>query len=185
MNVDTLLANPSIHASGLYNLDPGDYAHALATLAEWGDAKAQHNLAAMYLEGVEVPLDYGLALQWHRLSAEQGFAPAQYDLGTLYLEGLGVDPQPEVAASWFRLAARQRDAKACNNLGILYATGEGVERDMIQARAWFLMAVHGGLVDALENLELSAEEMTSEEMARAQALADVWREEGCGMGDGM
>ncbi|MEO5345717.1 MAG: sel1 repeat family protein [Magnetococcus sp. YQC-9] len=174
MDVETLLANPSIYTSSLYNLDEGNYAQTLATLAEWGDAKAQHNLAAMHLEGQEVPLDYALALQWHRLAAEQGYAPAQHDLGTMYLEGLGVEPDPAVAASWFLAAAKQSDHKAENNLGILYATGEGVERDMIQARAWFLMAARGGLIDALENLELSAEEMNPEELTQAETLAEQW-----------
>ncbi|MBF0189586.1 MAG: sel1 repeat family protein [Magnetococcales bacterium] len=176
MNVDTLLSNPSIHMSGLYNLDEGEYAATLSTLAEWGDAKAQHNLAAMYLEGVELPLDYAMALHWHRQSAGQGYAPAQHDLGTMYLEGLGVEPDPVAAAQWFLAAARQGDAKAQNNLGILYATGDGVPREMVQARAWFLLAAHGGLVDALENLQLSAEEMSPEELSRAEALASEWSE---------
>ncbi|MBF0629044.1 MAG: sel1 repeat family protein [Magnetococcales bacterium] len=173
MDVEALLANPSIH-DGLYNLDEGEYANTLATLAEWGDAKAQHNLAAMHLEGLELPLDYDAALHWHRLSAEQGYAPAQHDLGTMYLEGLGVAPDPVIAAQWFLAAARQNDPKAQNNLGILHATGEGMVQDMIQARAWFLLAARNGLVDALENLELSAEEMNPEEQAQAEALAAAW-----------
>ncbi|MBF0213274.1 MAG: sel1 repeat family protein [Magnetococcales bacterium] len=176
MNVDTLLSNPSIHMSGLYNLDEGEYATTLATLAEWGDPKAQHNLAAMYLEGLELPLDYAAAIHWHRQAAEQGFAPAQHDLGTMYLEGLGVTPDPEAAAHWFLAAARQGDAKAQNNLGILHATGEGVPQEMIQARAWFLLAAQNGLMDALENLQLSSEEMTPEELRQAEALASEWSE---------
>ncbi|MBF0615017.1 MAG: sel1 repeat family protein [Magnetococcales bacterium] len=177
MDVNALLANPSIHANGLYNLDEGEYAATLTTLAEWGDAKAQHNLAAMYLEGVELPLDYEAAFQWHFLSAEQGYAPAQHDLGTLYLEGLGVAADPAMAATWFLAAARQNDPKAQNNLGILYATGDGVEQNLIQARAWFLLAARGGEVDALENLLLSAEEMDAESLVQADLLAEEWAAE--------
>ncbi|MBF0440176.1 MAG: sel1 repeat family protein [Magnetococcales bacterium] len=164
----------SIPMSGLYNLDEGDYAATLATLAEWGDAKAQHNLGAMYLEGMELPQDYAMAMQWYSQSANQGYAPAQYDIGTLYLEGLGVDPDPAIAAEWFLAAAKQNDSKAQNNLGILCATGEGVPHDMVQARMWFLLAVQGGLSDAIENLELSSEEMTLEEMDYAKRLAEEW-----------
>lgn len=174
MNAQTDFSHPILPVPGLYDLDEGEYAATLTTLAEWGDAKAQHNLGALYLEGVEVPQDYAAALYWYVQSAQQGYTLAQYDLGILYLEGLGVEPDPAIAAECFLAAANQNDSKAQNNLGILYATGEGVPRDMILARMWFLLAWRNGLTDAVDNLEISGEEMTSEEMAQADKRVKAW-----------
>ncbi|MEO5333123.1 MAG: sel1 repeat family protein [Magnetococcus sp. YQC-5] len=174
MNTQTDLSTLPTFIPGLYDLDEGEYTATLTTLAEWGDAKAQHNLGAMYLEGLELPRDYTAAMEWFLLAAQQGHAQAQHDIGVLYLEGLGVEPDPAMAAKWFLAAANQNDPKAQNNLGILCATGEGVPQDIIQARMWFLLAWRGGLTDAAENLDLSAEEMTTEEMAQAEQLATAW-----------
>ncbi|MBF0179645.1 MAG: sel1 repeat family protein [Magnetococcales bacterium] len=174
MNAEIALSTPPDLMS-VFDIDESEYASTLATLAEWGDAKAQHNLGAMFLEGLEIPRDYAAAMEWYEQAARQGYAPAQYDIGTMFLEGLGVEADPARAAEWFLLAAGQRDPKAQNNLGILCATGEGMPRDMIQARMWFLLAASGGLEDARDNLELSTEEMTPDEIDRAAQLARDWR----------
>ncbi|MBF0296927.1 MAG: sel1 repeat family protein [Magnetococcales bacterium] len=174
MNAEIALSNPP-DLMNVFDIDENEYASTLATLAEWGDAKAQHNLGAMFLEGLELPRDYAAAMEWYEQAARQGYAPAQYDIGTMFLEGLGVEPDPVRAAEWFLLAAHQSDAKAQNNLGILCATGEGMPQNMIQARMWFLLATRGGLDDARDNLELSAEEMTPDEIDRAEQLAREWR----------
>ena len=61
-----------------------DYATALRlwrSLAEQGDAEAQHNLGLMYAEGRGVPQDYAKALKWFRLAAAPDYAHAQHSLG--------------------------------------------------------------------------------------------------------
>lgn len=177
MNSETATQIPPIPSiptqAGLHALDEDDYIATLATLAEWGDSKAQHNLGALYLEGTEVVQNYEEAAKWHTLAAEQGMALAQHDLATLYQEGLGVTEDLEKAAYWFKKAAHQGDAKAQNNLGILYATGQGVEEDLIQACTWFYRAREGGMVDAVDNLEIAAQEMTPEQMAESLRLAET------------
>ncbi len=67
--------------------DRSDYEAALREwrpLAEQGDARAQSNLGAMYLNGQGVEQDYAEAVKWYRLAAEQGHAGAQYNLGQKY-----------------------------------------------------------------------------------------------------
>ena len=162
MNVDNP-HQPVPSEGGLHAFNDDDYLNTLVTLAEWGDPKAQHDLGALFLEGLELEQNYGEALKWHTLAAEQGMPLAQHDLATMYLEGLGVVEDPEKAVHWFTKAAEQGDAKAKNNLGILYATGTGVERDLMAAYIWFSEAALGGMLDALDNREMAMEEMTPEQ----------------------
>lgn len=151
--------------NSLYAFSDDDYYNTLVTLASWGDAKAQHNLGALFLEGLEVEQNYAEALKWHTMAAEQGMALAQHDLATMYLEGLGVAEDPEKAAELFLKAAQQGDAKAQNNLGILFATGQGVAEDLLQAYKWFSLAVSNGMIDALDNREMAMEDMTPAQRA--------------------
>ena len=51
----------------------GDYAAALRLirpLADKGNANAQHNLGALYVEGRGVPQNDAEAMKWYRLAAE-------------------------------------------------------------------------------------------------------------------
>ncbi|MBF0184837.1 MAG: sel1 repeat family protein [Magnetococcales bacterium] len=156
---------------GMHAFSEEDYYQTLITLASWGDAKAQHNLGALFLEGVEIQQNYAEAFKWHSLAAAQGMALAQHDLATLYLEGLGVEEDPAQAAHWFRLAAEQGDVKAQNNLAILYATGHGVELDLLQAYLWFTKAIHGGMFEALDNRDMAEQDMSPEQLAEARHLS--------------
>ncbi|MBF0098863.1 MAG: sel1 repeat family protein [Magnetococcales bacterium] len=162
-----------LHAAnqgGMHAFTEEDYYQTLITLADWGDAKAQHNLGALFLEGIEIQQDFQEALKWHTLAAQQGMALAQHDLATMYLEGLGVEEDPVQAAHWFRLAAEQGDAKAQNNLAILYATGQGVALDLIQAYLWFSKAIQEGMFEALDNREMAEQDMTPEQLREARRL---------------
>ncbi|MBF0447345.1 MAG: sel1 repeat family protein [Magnetococcales bacterium] len=170
--IDSVLEQPT--AVGFHNVDQGDYVATLATFASWGDPKAQHNLGALYLEGVEVKQDYAEALKWHTLAAEQDYVLAQHDLGTMYLEGLGIAPDLVAAYYWFTKAAERGDAKAQSNLGILYATGEGVAEDVVEAAKWFRLSAAAGLLDGLENLQIAHEEMTPQQRAESEKRAADW-----------
>ncbi|MBF0422641.1 MAG: sel1 repeat family protein [Magnetococcales bacterium] len=160
---------------GFHELDEGDYLTTLATFAEWGDPKAQHDLAAIFLEGREVEQNYPEALKWHTLAAEQGNPLSQHDLATMYLEGMGVLPDVRKAYEWFLKAALQRDAKAQNNLGILYATGQGVAEDLIEAAKWFILAQSQGMQDAEDNLAIAREDLTPEQLEEAWRRAQAWQ----------
>jgi hypothetical protein len=91
LTVSTVWAGPFEDATDAYQR--GDYATAfkiIQPLAAQGDAHAQYNLGAMYLQGHGVPQDATEAIKWFRLAAEQGDADAQASLGALYLIGYGV-----------------------------------------------------------------------------------------------
>ena len=98
---------------GVAAFDRGDYETAvreLRLLVKQGDAGAQYNLGAMYLNGWGVPQDDAAAVKWYRKAADQGHADAQFILGFMYGTGRGV-PQDYVAAGrCYRKAAKLGDA---------------------------------------------------------------------------
>ncbi len=87
--------------------------------AEQGHAKAQHNLALMYENGLGVPKDCSEAAKWYRLSAEQGLASSQNNLGVLLEAGDGVEQDHIAALEWYRRAEQGGDPNAPSNINRL------------------------------------------------------------------
>jgi TPR repeat protein len=78
------VAEPFEDAEAAYARD--DYATALRlfrSLADEGDATAQHRLAIMYERGLSLPQDYAQAAEWYRRAADQGHKIAQFDLAAM------------------------------------------------------------------------------------------------------
>src|SRR4029077_4594955 len=80
--------------------------------AEKGHAKAMHNLAVLYAEGVDGKPNYRLAAHWFRKAADYGIADSQYNLAILYIRGIGVEQNLAESYKWFALAAEQGDQEA-------------------------------------------------------------------------
>ena len=96
--------------------------------------------------------DYTVAVQLCRPLAEKGDARAQLSLGGMYYNGQGVQA----------------------DLGVLYWNGQGVLQDVVLAYMWLsLAAAHDP--DAVEERDLAASQMTSNEIAEAQRLAREWK----------
>jgi len=92
------------------------------TGADKGNAKAIHNLAVLYAEGIDGKPDYREAAQWFRKAADRGVADSQYNLGILYARGIGVEQNLAESYKWFALASQQGDQDA------------GKKRDDVAAR---------------------------------------------------
>jgi len=76
--------------------------------AEQGDAKAQAQLASMYLLGRNgVEKDEQKAASWFVKSAEQDFVEAEVIIAALYDRGMGVPQNVETATQWYEKAAKQ------------------------------------------------------------------------------
>ena len=75
------------------------------SLAEQGDASAQHFLGKMYENGEGVRRDSAEAARWFRLAAEQGHSGAQFYLGGMYASGNGVPRDYVQAYMWLDLSA--------------------------------------------------------------------------------
>ena len=95
------------------NLDTAQRLYLAA--AEKGNAKAMHNLAVLYAEGIEGKPDYKTAAQWFRKAADHGVADSQYNLGILYARGIGVEQNLAESYKWFSLAAPRATRKPPRN----------------------------------------------------------------------
>ena len=129
--------------SGLASKDRGHYATALRAwmpIAEAGNAEAQNNVGYMYEEGMGVPQNYLLAMNWYRQAADSGLAEAQHNMGMLYHHGYGVAQNLGEAFRWFKMAADQELAEAEYMLGLAHENGEGTELNYGEAKRLFLSA---------------------------------------------
>jgi uncharacterized protein len=145
----------------------------IKTLGEQGNAKAQHNLGAMYLNGQGVEKDVEKALRWFKLAAEQGLVVAQHNLGTLYLQGAdSMPPDPIEAAHWFTKAAMYGDPRSQYSLGALYFEGLGVEKNLEKAYIWISLSLQVAPEERQKEVrqvrDFVASQLSPEEIEHAQ-----------------
>jgi localization factor PodJL len=101
------------------NLETARQLYSAAGLA--GNAKALHNLAVLYAEGIDGKPDYETAAKWFHRAATYGIADSQYNLAVLYAGGIGVEQNLTEAYKWFAIAAQDGDiesAKKRDELGL-------------------------------------------------------------------
>ncbi|MGD9769418.1 MAG: tetratricopeptide repeat protein, partial [Pseudolabrys sp.] len=77
-----------------------------------GHAKAMHNLAVIYAEGIDGKPDYKTAAEWFEKAAGFGVSDSQYNLGILCARGLGTAKDMIASYKWFSLAAAQGDKES-------------------------------------------------------------------------
>ena len=142
-------------------------------LAELGDSGAQHNLGVMYFDGLRLPQDYKKAVRLYTIAVEQGHASAQFNLGVIYELGQGVLQDYREAVKWYTLAAEQGSGEAQGNLGAMYYNGKGVLADLVMAHMWLNIAAANGNELSAKNKKIVAENLTSEDISKAQAMARV------------
>ena len=142
--------------------------------AEQGDAKAQLALGECYIIGYGIEKDPREAVKWFRKVAEQGNAKAQCNLGWCYDNGKGIEKDFSEAVKWVRKAAEQGYAKAQYNLGVCYAVGNGVIQNNVKAYAWWALASANGNENAREVMNLFKKDMTPNQIADAQKIAEKY-----------
>ena len=117
-------------------------------MAESGNAEAQNNVGYMYEEGLGVPQNYLLAMNWYRQAADNELAQAQHNMGMLYHHGYGVAQNLGEAFRWFKMAAEQELAESEYMLGLAYEKGEGTTLNYAEARRLFLSAARKNYTSA-------------------------------------
>jgi uncharacterized protein len=148
----------------------GDYATALREwqpLAEQGTAVAQYNLGLLYDNGQGVRKDY-----------DQAHADAQVSLGILYDYGRSIPQDFKKAVYWYRLSAKQGNDLAQRRLGLMYERGDGVQKDYVQAYMWYTLGTAGGAGRGAARKDALVKQMTPEQIAEAQKLAQEWKPKG-------
>jgi len=158
----------------------GDYIKAYQLFlaeAEKGNAAAQRSLGLMCSEGLGVPQNNKKAIDWYSMAAQQGDKRAQYYLGGMFEEGLGVPRDYKDAAKWYRLSALQGHTKAQYKLGVMYLKGQGVLQSSESAYAWWSIAAANGDKDAQRYKKSAEEQMSSQQIEKAQQIAkQLWAE---------
>jgi uncharacterized protein len=153
-----------------------DYKEALKWYQLAGDASSQNNIAVIYEHGRKgVPQDYKEALKWYRLSAEKGHAAAQNNLGVMYINGKGVPKDDKEGFKWNKLAAEQGYARGQYFVGFDYAMGEIVQKDYVLAHMWWNLAITNGHKGAAEQRNNMEEQMTPQQIEKAQEMAINWK----------
>ncbi|MFY9840072.1 MAG: tetratricopeptide repeat protein [Xanthobacteraceae bacterium] len=127
-----------------------------------------------YLKG-----NYDTAGRLMRPLAKKGKAPAQFILGYANFINLNYP----AAVKWYQRAAGQGYAEAQNTLGEMYLGGLGVQESTMQAYVWFSLAAANNdplcdeetRDDAAHNRDLTAVNMTTEQIAEARRLINEWK----------
>lgn len=163
------------YLEGSKNMEAKNYARALDAFrkgADKGDARAQNALAAMYLNGLGVPRDTKLALQWLQKAAEQGNDRAQSNLGKMYYNGDGVAQDYKLAMSWLEKSALQGYPIARNHLAAAYLDGKAVPVDLVEVYKWLTLS---GNDDAMRNRAILEKKMTPVQITEGQKRASDWQ----------
>ena len=95
----TMICFDSIKHNVCMPLDPDDI--ELIKSADSGDAKAQNDLALLFLENNKLKS----AVYWLELAVKQDIADAMHLLGCCYLEGNGLPKDNNLAIMWIAKAA--------------------------------------------------------------------------------
>ena len=66
-------------------------------------------------------------------------------------------------------------AQAQNNLGWMYSQGQGVPKDSVSVHMWFSVAASNGNKDAVKNRNMLVEQMTPQQIEKAQEMARNWK----------
>lgn len=160
---------------GMEAFNVGDYETSLAEcqpLADEGNAAAQFCVGRLYANGFGVPMDDVQALHWYGAAAEQGHAEAQHSLGVMHANGWGVEMNDDRAADYYRLSAVQGFVPAVMSLAQICHRGMGVKEDVVDAYAWYIVGAELGNMDAELRRDAAAEDLTSEEQASGQQMAE-------------
>ena len=133
----------------------------------------------MYRQGKDVPADLSLAADWFRKAAAQSNTEAMIQLAIMYGTGRGLPKDESQTVFWFRQAAELGDSSAQFNLGGMYARGQGVAQNYVEAYKWQTLAIarppnERDKAHYAEAREAIAKELTTDQLAEANAAAQTW-----------
>jgi TPR repeat protein len=112
------------------------------------DFKDDLKLGDKYYHGIEVGVDYDIALQHYREAAKKGSSQAYFMLGYMYEQGYGIDKNANEAIDCYKIAAEKGSIEAGINLANLFL----YKRNHKEAVTWFEWAGEKGNKTALYNL---------------------------------
>jgi TPR repeat protein len=124
-----------------------------------------------------LPEDLPEALAACEQVAASGNQQAQFELGSFYYDAPSTARNLDLALKWFEQASLQGHAQAQQRLGMMFFRGEGVPANNVQAYVVLKMAAVNGAEDALDNADMVAAQMRSDELQQAtQVLGQIFRD---------
>ncbi len=142
----------------------------LEKLAEGGDAKAQYEIALMYLQGIGTRVDPARGGYWMLAAANNGNVSAMVEIGGRFESGANVERNYLLSFTWYRRAAALEDPIAAYRLAGLYERGAGVQRDLSRAWAWYRLSRKFGNPIAIEATDRVWKLMDAMERVQAESL---------------
>jgi len=146
----------------------------LYNLATNGSAEAQYELGLMFEYGQGVDQDDATAVYWYEQSAAQLFVDATYRLAVLNDNGWGLPTNKGKAIDLYKTAAEKGHQLAQHDLAIMYFHGNDAPKNLLEAYKWLKIAVVSGSPLMQKHLSRVADEMSSDEIAVAEFLANEW-----------
>ena len=143
--------------------------------ADAGFAPGQYRIGNYYEKGTGVARDVAKAKTWYQMAAEQGNASAMHNLAVLYAMGADGTTDNDSAARWFQRAAELGVSDSQFNLGILAAKGIGMPQNLEESYKWFALVAKAGDKDAATKRDEVANALRPEQLAKAQAAAELWK----------
>ena len=122
--IRTTQADCQIRGGEYVSFDRANYQTALKVWMEpamSGDPEAMNYVGEIYLKGLGIDPDYGMAQQWFRKAADKGNNRAKINLGYMYEAGLGVDKDMAKALNLYR------EASGVTNDDLIFSSTVGVE----------------------------------------------------------
>jgi len=165
---------------------------------------AEANLGESYEFGRGVAQDYAQAFFWYQKAFTMD-TKAKQGLARLYEQGLGTQKKPAQALAIYTDLAKEGWPDAERHLADIYSRGDGVEKNLVVACAWYTLlatpkpalgpdmrefiarsAPAGTLEkldktfandarDAKDQAERIAQQLTAEQLDKAQRLALAWK----------
>jgi uncharacterized protein len=124
----------------------------------------------MYDNGFCVERDLTQAAKWHEQAAYNGDVYSRYRYAGMCYNGIGVERNFEKAFQWYEDAAKQGYVYAQYSLALMYFNGQGVAQNDVAAYAWMSLASAKGDKVATDQLKAIKTRMSSEQVARAEAM---------------
>lgn len=164
------------HGQAGFERDHVVAARWLEMAAAQGHGQAMTDLGELLLSGrAGLQVDEDRAYALFSEVAQTNPRVAGFNLGRMYWrEGVGPADDDERAAHWYRLSAERNYGPALRELGRAYWQGRGVEKDLIEALRLIHMSESRGGGDATRTMLSILAEMTPEQRALADELAETW-----------
>ena len=148
----------------------------LSALANRGTSAAHYELGLMHEYGRGVTKDDAAAIYWYEKAANQRFPDALYRLAILHDNGWGVSSDKEKALLLYKSAAEKGHVLAQHDVAVMYLHGTGTAKSLLQAYKWMKIAVLSGNPLMPKHLSKITKEMSHDEIAVAEYLAQEWME---------